>query len=233
MADEPRGEVTRLLNALARGKTGAIDRLFPIVYNELRRLAAAAMRRERSGHTLQPTAVVHEAFLRLVAQQNVRWESRGHFFAIAAQAMRRVLVDHARRRHARKRSDTAAGVPARGAAEPSTEPSLDLVALDLALDRLTHKDPRLVRVVELRFFAGLNVDETAAAMNVSPRTVKRDWQLARAWLKRELSETRPGVCPRWEHVEAIFERCLVCLSERAGWSADAATFQAVRISFAS
>jgi len=180
-------DVTQLLDALARGETEASDRLFPVVYGELRRIAGAAMRAERTGHTLQPTALVHEAYMRLVKQRDVRWESRGHFFAIAAQAMRRVLVDHARRRAALKRPATAIPLPFDDANEPSIEPSFDLVALDLAMDRLGTKDPRLVKVVELRFFAGLSVEEAAAALSVSERTVKRDWHLARAWLKRELA----------------------------------------------
>jgi RNA polymerase sigma factor (TIGR02999 family) len=184
-------DVTLLLDALARGEAEASDRLFPVVYGELRRIAGSAMRAERQGHTLQPTALVHEAYLRLVKQRDVRWESRGHFFAIAAQAMRRVLVDHARRRAALKRPATTLSLPADDVKEPSDAPSLDLIALDLAMDKLGAKDARLVKVVELRFFAGLNVDETASAMSVSPRTVKRDWHVARAWLKRELAP-EPG-----------------------------------------
>lgn len=188
MSDKQPTDVTLLLEAVARGETEASDRLFPVIYGELRKIAASAMRAERAGHTLQPTALVHEAYLRLVKQRDVQWESRGHFFAIAAQAMRRVLVDHARRRAALKRPAPALATVVSDTNEPFTEPSFDVIALDLALDRLGGRDPRLVKVVELRFFAGLNVDETAAAMAMSPRTVKRDWHIARAWLKRELSQ---------------------------------------------
>lgn len=184
MSTEPRGDVTRLLRRLSTGEPADRDRLYALVYAELRRLAGSAFRRERSGHTLQPTALVHEAFLRLSTQRTA-WESRGHFFAMAAEAMRRVLVDHARRRAALKRPGTVLPIPT-GPGEPFTEPTVDLLALDVALDRLETRDARLARVVELRFFAGLNIDEIAEAIDVSERTVKRDWHLARAWLRREL-----------------------------------------------
>jgi RNA polymerase sigma-70 factor (ECF subfamily) len=187
VAEAPRSDVTRLLGALARGETDASDELFPVVYGELRKIAASAMRAERAGHTLQPTALVHEAYMRLVNQRAVQWESRGHFFALAAQAMRRVLVDHARRRAAQKRPAAAIPLPTDDGVGPSVERPFDLIALDLAMNRLAAKDPRLVKVVELRFFAGLSVEETGAVMAVSPRTVKRDWHIARAWLKRELA----------------------------------------------
>jgi RNA polymerase sigma factor (TIGR02999 family) len=193
MSDNEPSDVTLLLEAVARGETEASDRLFPVIYSELRKIAGSAMRAERAGHTLQPTALVHEAYLRLVKQRDVQWESRGHFFAIAAQAMRRVLVDHARRRAALKRPAPGPFPMPGDPNEPATEPSFGILALDLAMDRLGARDPRLVKVVELRFFAGLNVDETASAMAVSPRTVKRDWHIARAWLKRELSEGSPHV----------------------------------------
>ena len=185
-----RDEIHRLLSDTVAGHEDAAVRLFPIVYDELRRLAAAALRRERADHTLQPTALVHEAFLRLVDVPESRLQDRSHFVAIAARAMRRVLVDHARGKHALKRGRSEVRIPIDDvdvASATSTE--VDLVALDEALGRLATFDERQARIVELRFFGGLTVEETAALIGASPRTVKRDWHMARAWLKRELGRT--------------------------------------------
>jgi RNA polymerase sigma factor (TIGR02999 family) len=176
--------VTRILAQLGAGDTSALDRLLPLVYDELRVIAASQLRREASGHTLDPTALVHEAFLRLVDQRE-GFRNRGHFFGVAAQAMRRILVDYARRRRAQKR-DGGIRVTLTDAIGPETGAADQVIAVDDALARLEAMDPRLARVVELRFFAGLSVEETAAALDISPATVKRDWAAARAWLQREL-----------------------------------------------
>lgn len=187
MAEDAPRTVTRLLQRWNAGDQAALDSLMPLVYRELRYLAAASWRREKRGHTLQPTAVVHEAFLRLMGQQGVSWESRTQFLAIAAQMMRRVLTDHARRKGAVKRGgaeqirveldDEVGRLEAR---------ELDLVALDEALGGLEALDPRQARVVELRFFAGLTLAETAEAVGISTATVKREWETAKAWLAREM-----------------------------------------------
>lgn len=186
-AADARGEVTDLLEAWQRGETGAADRLFEHVYGELRAIAALQFRRERPAQTLQPTALVHEAYVRLVDQTRVRWKNRGHFFAVAAQAMRRILVDHARARAAGKRGAGVAplslGVDL---AEETPVAPLDLLALDRALDRLAAADADQARVVELRFFAGLTLEETAESDGRSLATIKRDWRTARAFLHREL-----------------------------------------------
>lgn len=184
------GEVTRLLEQASGGDTGAKARLFDVLYRELRRLAEAAMRAERANHTLQPTALVHEAFLRLAGDQG-RFESRTHFLGVAASAMRRVLVDHARGRNARKRGSGATLVTVDDLDElpqPATE-EVDLVTLDEALTRLSALDARQGQIVELRFFGGLSVEETAAVVGVSERTIKREWQMSRAWLRREISRS--------------------------------------------
>jgi RNA polymerase sigma factor (TIGR02999 family) len=174
--------VTVLLRAWARGDEGAGERLFPILYAELRRQAARYMRRERPGHTLQPSGLVHEAFLRLQGGHGPDWHDRTHFLAIAARVMRQVLVDHARRRKAAKREGCHVTL------DDADAPAAPLEVLDLedALKELVELDERQARVVELRFFGGLDVDETAEAMGISPRTVKREWQTARAWLQRRL-----------------------------------------------
>ena len=193
-APEPH-DVTRLLRELEEGRPGAADELAPLVYDELHLLAVRAMRREDAGHTLQPTALLHEAFFRLVGQRDADWQSRAHFFGIAATAMRRILLDHARRQRAAKRGgglrvtldDSVAS-----AAGVDGERALDLIALDDALQRLEALDARQARVVELRFFAGLDVEETARALDVSTATVKRDWAFARAFLKRELAAAEAG-----------------------------------------
>lgn len=182
--DEP-SDVTQLLNAWGDGKQEALDALMPIVYQELRKLARGYLRNERDGHTLQPTALVNEAYLRLVDQRNVRWQNRSHFFGIASQLMRRILVDHARKRQAEKRGGGEAAVPfdeARGV--PSPDGDRDLVALDDALNDFAKLDPRAAKIVELRQFGGLSIDETADVLEISPATVKREWTAAKAWLRR-------------------------------------------------
>ena len=180
-------DVTRLLSELAAGTDGAANRLASLVYDELHVIAVAAMRREDDGHTWQPTELVHEAFSRLVGQDRITWQNRHHFFGIAAQAMRRLLVDHARARRQLKRDggNRVTLVPDL-AQVPSAD--VDILALNDALERLAALEPRQARVVELRYFAGLNIEETAAALDVSVVTVKRDWAVARAFLKRALTE---------------------------------------------
>lgn len=178
-------EVTARLAELTRGDGAALERLLPVVYDELRRLAASWLRKERAGHTLQPTALAHEAFLRLVNQREVAWQNRAHFLGVAAQAMRRILVDHARRRRALRRGGGLERVTLRadGAVEA---PEVAFEDLDRALCALAERSARQSRVVELRYFGGLTIEETAEVMAISPMTVKRDWTLARAWLFREL-----------------------------------------------
>lgn len=180
-------EVTQLLNDVGRGDRLALDRLLPLVYDGLRRAARAQLRNERAGHTLNTSALVHEAYLKLVDQREVVWENRNHFFAVAATAMRRILVSYARGRRRQKRGGGAAVVNLDDAPEIAAEDrSEDVLALDEALTKLAVEHERAARVVECRFFAGLSIEETAAALNISAITVKRDWTLARAWLQREL-----------------------------------------------
>jgi RNA polymerase sigma-70 factor (ECF subfamily) len=164
----------------------SVDTLLPIVYQELRRLAAAYLRRERPGQTLQPTALVHEAYMRLMKDRPDRWQNRAHFCAIAAHSMRQILIERARARGAQKRGGAQPRVTLDEALVAGGERSIDLVALDEALERLATFDPEQARLVELRFFGGLTVEETADAMSISPATVKRHWTVARAWLAREL-----------------------------------------------
>lgn len=186
MKTPPAAEVSGLLHAWSGGDQSALDRLAPIVYDELRRLARHYMKGERRDHSLQATTLVNEAYLRLVDYKKMRWENRAHFFAVSAQLMRRILVDHARQRNQKRGAgvehvaleDTAVIGPGRGQ---------DLVALDDAMAALARLDPRKARVVELRFFGGLSVEETAEVVKVSPVTVMRDWSTARAWLHREMS----------------------------------------------
>ena len=178
--------ITHLLKEWSDGDRQALDRLTPLVYDELRRQAARYLRRERPGHTLQTTALINEAYLRLIDAGGVRWQSRAHFFAIAASLMRRVLVEHARRRDADKRGGSQVRVELDEASAVTGGTDVDLLAVDEALDRLAAIDPQQARVVELRFFGGLSVEEAAAALGVSPKTVKRDWSVARAWLRREI-----------------------------------------------
>jgi RNA polymerase sigma factor (TIGR02999 family) len=186
-------EVTALLTRLVDGDPQAASRLVPLVYGELRQIAARFMRRERVDHTLQTTALVHEAYLKLVEQTPASWQNRAHFFAIAAQVMRHILIDHARG-HAREK---------RGGGQPviqfdeglvfSPEQSSELLEVDAALQRLTELDPRQGKIVELRFFGGLTVDETAAVLGISPKTVKRDWSVAKAWLHGELKQRHGNI----------------------------------------
>jgi RNA polymerase sigma factor (TIGR02999 family) len=186
-APSPR-EVTRLLEEWCNGDESALDELIPLVYGELRRIAARYMRREGGEHTLQASALVHEAYLRLVDQRRVEWRNRAQFFGVAAEIMRRILVDHARARHAAKRGGDAKRVTLgdADAADESSGRGLDILALHDALERLAALDPQQARVVELRYFGGLNIEETAEAMGISPATVKREWAVARGWLRREL-----------------------------------------------
>jgi RNA polymerase sigma factor (TIGR02999 family) len=186
MENPPRSDVTELLQRWSSGQREALDQLLPQVYAELRRLAASYFRRERPHHTLQPTALVHEAFVKLVDQRAVRWQNRAHFFGIAAQLMRRILVDHARARDAAKRGAGEAPLPLEEWQLTAPGVDLEILALDEALTRLASMDPRQSRVVELRFFAGLTMDETAEVLQVSPATVGREWTLARAWLYAEI-----------------------------------------------
>ncbi len=179
--------ITELLVGYGRGDKEALDKLMPVVYDELRRQAARYLRREQAGHTLQTTALIHEAYVRLVDQRNVQWQNRAHFFGIAAQMMRRILVDHARTKKRAKRGGSDVKVSLADATIPVKERDLDVVALDEALTRLAAIDEQQSRVVELRFFSGLTVEETAEVMGISPATVKRDWSMAKAWLHRELS----------------------------------------------
>lgn len=180
----PVSPATALLVRWKNGDRNALDQLLPLVYDELRRLARSYLRRERSQHTLQSTALVHEAYLRLV-DQNVDWQSRAHFFGIAAQMMRRILVDHARARHAAKRGDGLKVTLDEGMALAEAQ-SLDVLALDRALNELAKVDEQQGKVVELRYFAGLSIEETAEAMSISAATVKREWTMAKAWLARAI-----------------------------------------------
>lgn len=182
--------ITQLLERLNQGDREAGEELIGSIYAELRGLSGALMRRERPGHTLQPTALVHEAFLRLV-QGDTKWQSRAHFFGAAARAMRRILVDHARGRAAQKRAGGEVRVTFEDLALAAPDPKLDLLALDEALRALEAEDPRLVKVVELRYFAGCSLEETAALLEVSVATVKRDWLYARAWLYAFVEERTP------------------------------------------
>jgi RNA polymerase sigma factor (TIGR02999 family) len=180
-------DVSRLLLAWSEGDRRALDELMPIVYDELRRLARRYMAGERRGHTLQTSALVNEAYRRLVKQRDMRWQNRAHFFGVAAQLMRRILVDHARRRGYAKRGGNARAVSLDEAMVVSEERAAEVVALDDGLRALAEIDERMSRVVELRFFGGLSIEEAAEVLNVSPGTVMRDWTLAKAWLHREIA----------------------------------------------
>ena len=190
MPEPPREAVTALLLNWARGDKAALDRLVPLVYDELRRVARARLKGER-GDALQTTALIHEVYLRLVDLDRMTIHSRAHFFAIAARLMRQILVDHARRRLAGKRGGGITMVGLDDVSVAANTPVVDVLALDEALEQLSSQDERLCRVVELRFFAGLNLDETAVALDVSVATVEREWALAKAWLYKRLS-LRPG-----------------------------------------
>ena len=187
MSSKSPHEVTRLLLDWSDGNQHALERLLPLVDRELHRIAHHYMRKEKPGHALQTTALVNEAYLRLVDQKNVQWKNRAHFFALSAQLMRRILVDLARKRKYAKRGGSAQQVSFDEAMAVSRERGADLVALDDALNRLAVIDPRKSKVVELRFFGGLSVEETAEALHVSPLTVKRDWSMAKAWLYNSLN----------------------------------------------
>jgi RNA polymerase sigma factor (TIGR02999 family) len=184
----PAPDVTGLLLSWGRGDQTAAEQLVPVIYEELRRQAERAMRREGGEHTLQATALVHESYLRLVDQRHVEWRNRTHFFAIASTVMRRVLVDHARARLTAKRGGGAVPVSLAGAepATPEGTDEADLLALHEALEKLASLDPDQARLVELRYFGGLTIEDTAEALSISPATVKREWAVARAWLRREL-----------------------------------------------
>jgi len=181
------GEVTNLLIELKNGNRDAESRLMPLVYGELRRLAGLYMRGERPGHTLQATALVHEAYLRLVGHEDVDWQNRAHFFGVAANLMRRILVDHARAKQAKKRGGGDQKVSLDQAVLVRPEAPEQFLALDEALERLAKRDPRQARIVELRYFGGLSEEETAEVLQISVRTVKRDWSVARAWLYQQLN----------------------------------------------
>ena len=183
---QSRDDISAILRAWSDGDHSALDRLTPIVYAELRRLARRYMRGERAENSLQTTALVHEAYIRLVDCERMQWQNRAHFFAVSAQLMRRILVDHARR-HNLKRGGGVVHVALEEAAIVGGEQDADLVALDDALNALARIDPRKVQVVEMRFFGGLDIEETAEVLKVSPVTVKRDWRAARAWLHREMT----------------------------------------------
>jgi RNA polymerase sigma factor (TIGR02999 family) len=179
-------EVTQLLLDWAAGDEAALEQLLSAIYEDLHRQAVGCLRHERAGHTLQPTALINEVYLKLVDQSRVRWRNRSQFFAVAAQLMRRILVDYARRRGRDKRGGGAVRVPLEAVPGVGGERDVDLVALDEALEELAELSPRQSRVVELRFFAGLTIDETAEVLEISPATVKIDWRMARAWLFRRL-----------------------------------------------
>ena len=180
-------EVNRLLHELSGGDDSALERLFPLIYDELRAIATREMRREVGEHTLQPTALVHEVFLRLVDKPDLQWHSRAHFLNLAARAMRRILVEHARHRKRLKRGGDAQRVTLDEQFQGPHQPVPDLTEIDAALERLSQHDARKARVVELRFFAGLSIEETARVIGISPATVKREWQFAKAWIQRELA----------------------------------------------
>jgi RNA polymerase sigma factor (TIGR02999 family) len=185
----PPGEsVTSLLSQWAAGDAAALEALIPLIYEDLHRIAARHLRQERPGHTLQSTALINEVWLRLIDQQNISWQNRAHFFGVSAEIMRRILVDHARRKQAGKRGGGVATIALDENVDWSDERDVSLVALDDALVALALQDPQQSKVVELRFFAGLSVEETAEVLGVSPTTIKREWRMARAWLLREMAK---------------------------------------------
>lgn len=185
-------EVTRLLRDWGNGNQQALEKLVPLIYSELRQIAHKCLYRERPGHTLQTTALVHEAYLKLIDQRDARWQNRAHFFAIASQAMRRILIDNARRHTAVKRGGPAENLPLDQAANISLEPDPILLPLDEALTKLAEIDPQQSRIVELRFFGGLTIEETAEVMSLSIDTIKREWAMARAWLRQRMSDDASG-----------------------------------------
>lgn len=180
--------ITEMLHQWSSGKADVMNELLPLIYDELHKRAAAYLRRERPNHTLQPTALVHEAYLKLIDQRKDNWESRSHFFAIAAQAMRRILVDHAKNRHRQKRGGSVEDLPLEDALLAAAEESnVDVIALNDAMAKLAKIDPQQERIVELRYFGGLSLDEAAHVLGISRATAARDWQVAKAWLHREIS----------------------------------------------
>lgn len=182
-------QITEMLRDWSGGKQSAVDALLPLVYDELRRQAARFLRRERIGHTLQTTALIHETYLKLIDQTKVDWQNRAHFFGIAAQAMRRILIDYAKARHREKRGGGEENLPLDEVAfVASGEKRVDLIALDEALNRLEKMDERQARIVELRYFSGLSIEETAEVLRISPTTVKSDWKSAKAWLYQEITK---------------------------------------------
>lgn len=186
----PQQGVTELLVAWGEGDKAALDELIPVVYDELRRLAQSYLSRERQGHTLQTTALVHEAYLRLIDQRSVNWQNRAQFFGIAAQMMRRILINHANDRNAKKRQGYANKVSLDDAVSLFEKRELDLVSLDEALSDLAVLDPQQTQIVELRFFGGLTIDEVSEVLGISPATTKREWDSAKLWLRRQLSSGR-------------------------------------------
>jgi RNA polymerase sigma factor (TIGR02999 family) len=189
-------DVTRLLSAVEEGDTQAASQLLPLVYDELRRLAAQRLAQETPGQTLEATALVHEAYLRLVGgSADAKWQGRGHFFAAAAEAMRRILVENARRKHSLKRGGGMARVDVETAQPAAPEPREDILAVDAALCKLAATDPQTAELVQLRYFAGLSVAEAAAVLGISPRTADRLWAYARSWLHREIEADGPPVLP--------------------------------------
>jgi len=186
----PPKDITQLLIDWNTGNRQALDELLPLVYDELRRVAAAHLRRERPGHTLQGTALVHEAYMRLIDQTRIQWQNRAHFMGVAAQMIRRILVDHARAKHSAKRGAGAIALSLDESVEVPGKRDVDLVSLEDSLQDLGRIDPQQARIVELRYFTGLSIEETAEVLGTSPATVKRDWTVARAWLFRELSRRK-------------------------------------------
>jgi RNA polymerase sigma factor (TIGR02999 family) len=185
-----KAQITDMLIAFGQGDQGALDSLLPLVYDELRRQAAGQLHRERVNHTLQPTALVHEVYLRLVNQHHVQWQNRAHFFGLTAQMMRRILVDHARRHRAEKRGGDELRLTLDEGVAMYPQRDVDVMALDEALVKLEKIDAQKSRMVELRFFSGLSIEDTAEVMGLSPRTVTRQWQTAKAWLHRELTREK-------------------------------------------
>lgn len=182
-------QVTELLVAWGNGEQAALDKLMPLVYHELRRLARSYMNRQRPGHTLQTTALIHEAFLKLAGRHEKHWQNRAHFLGVTAQAMRHILVDYARSRHSAKRGGSVQVIPCDEASAVAEGRAAEVVALNDALQKLATIDPRKCRVVEMRYFGGLSMEETAEVLKVSPDTMMRDWRLAKTWLRRELNGT--------------------------------------------
>lgn len=188
MDSESRNELTQVLDAIDHGDNAAADRLIPLVYDDMRALAADYMKREAPGHTLQPTALVNEAFLKLVGQERVEWKGRSHFFAVGAEIMRRILVDHARAKKRAKRGGDRQRIELTEECQVSRRSDIDLLEIDEALGKLAERDARQAKIVELRFFGGLTVGEVAGVLGISKRSVESEWTMIRAWLRRELAD---------------------------------------------